>query len=170
MPVTPPKCKLVTQVINNTTRFFCVKELPDLTGAHPQQVLLVLSKPVMVEVDAAACKSCKYNQPSAHVEVVQPPPPVPTTKIEMRRDGTVVLPKTSWEPPPCPEGYNRVSNNPTSEDAWHFKSQWEKCQHRGHKILKHEGCNCTKLIPICTLDQSELTLEICVTCTKRTVQ
>lgn len=84
------------------------------------------------------------------------------------RDGTMIYPKTGWEPPKCPDGYEPKSANPRDPNAWVFIPKWPKCLDR-KMINTVENCGCIQINSLCTSKDSEfngqlVVLKMCEDC------
>lgn len=64
------------------------------------------------------------------------------------QNGTLIYPKTGWEPPSAPEGYARVSDDPKSPEAWIFVPLWPDCQDR-EMTNTVKSCGCLKITAMC---------------------
>ena len=86
-------------------------------------------------------------------------------------DGTMIYPKTGWEPPLCPEGYKRKNEDPRSEDAWVFVPVWPECSAR-KTVNTIQNCGCVKINSLCTSPESDkngqlVVLSMCQECPVR---
>lgn len=90
---------------------------------------------------------------------------------KLMEDGSLVYPRTGWEPPRVPEGYNRKSDDPKSDDAWVFLPEWPPCVDRemANTVLP---CGCIKMNAICASlvsgkHGSRVSVDLCRQCPVR---
>jgi len=67
---------------------------------------------------------------------------------EKLEDGTLVYPKTGFEPPVCPEGYHRSPTN-----MWAFIPEWQACVHRTFENSVRP-CGCVNINAVCHSPES----------------
>lgn len=73
-------------------------------------------------------------------------------------DGTLVYPRTGWEPPKAPNGYER-----STQDAWAFAPLWPKCTDRQMHARKM-SCGCINFAAICGQNGKLVVLGDCEGC------
>ena len=103
------------------------------------------------QVDCKTCEGCPLRAIIKIHRTMQPRPPVsdfeqPTIKA----DGTLVYTKTGWEPPVCPDGYNRKIDN-----LWAFEPMWQPCVHRAFDN-NVRPCGCVSINALCRSKESGL--------------
>ena len=86
-------------------------------------------------------------------------------------DGSIVYPKTGFEPPVCPQGYKRKSDAVRSDDAWVFIPLWLPCADRA-MANRVRRCGCVNVYKFCLSLESGIsgqavTPEICENCHAR---
>lgn len=84
------------------------------------------------------------------------------------KNGTLVYPRTGFEPPVVPEGYVRKSQDMRSADAWVFYPTWPACADR-EQVNTVRPCGCIKINSFCnsgTCPQKgqKVTVAICREC------
>lgn len=61
----------------------------------------------------------------SHTESLEKPQEPHTATLEITPLGTLIYPRTAWEPPPCPPGYHRAD----TEDTWVLELDIPICKH-----------------------------------------
>lgn len=94
-------------------------------------------------VDADACACCVMRVPSNHVS--------PAARFDgekdfqepvLNADGSITYPKTGWEPPRCPKGFEKTN------DPWTFRPLWAPCADR-QLIGRKLSCGCIEFSALC---------------------
>ena len=65
-------------------------------------------------------------------------------------DGTLIYDQTGWEPPSCPPGYQRKSDDASTPDAWVLEPRKPLCKHIKLNIGSPTSCGYRRVIPTCT--------------------
>lgn len=81
-------------------------------------------------------------------------------------NGTLIYVKEGWQPPPCPPGYRRRSNDLKHKDAWILEPMKPPCKHIDLVIGEVAACGCHRVIPTCVYQGRlmKLTSDTCQTC------
>lgn len=81
-------------------------------------------------------------------------------------NGTLIYVKEGWQPPPCPPGYKRQSNDLKHKDAWTLVPMKPLCKHIELVPKEIAACGCCRVIPTCTYQgrSLKLTSETCQSC------
>lgn len=120
-----------------------------------------------LDVDAAYCGECPLRQSPALVHL---PSATPVQRSfgqpKLLADGSLVYPKTGWEPPPPHPGYK-----PKPDDPWTFIPTWPACSFR-EPSNRVKPCGCLDVRMICTSEKSghlnqRVTPAICSACPLR---
>lgn len=119
------------------------------------------------DVDEAACQGCVMRVPSNHTapcavfggkkDFAEP---------KLNPDGTLTYPKTGWEPPRVPYGFER-----SIEDAWTMIPKWPPCALR-QMIGRKLSCGCVEFNSVCGSQESRkpgqlVVLSDCEACSVR---
>jgi len=118
------------------------------------------------------CNKCHLrvgtDQPEDRIMVSKPEPPrkgsgEPPT---ITPDGTLIYVQRGWQPPPCPPGYRRRSNNLKTPDAWVLEPLKPLCDHLRLVIGEQGACLCRRVVPTCVYQGRSLkvTSQTCQTC------
>lgn len=83
-------------------------------------------------------------------------PAVPT----VHPDGSLVYEKEGWEPPPCPPGYHRKSEDLKSDDAWILLRDEPLCKHAILRQVHRASCSCIRIIPTCQYNGQSVDISI----------
>ncbi len=80
--------------------------------------------------------------------------------------GTITYVKEDWQPPPCPPGYRRRSNNLKHKDAWVLEPKQPPCKHIELITGGTTACGYRRVIPTCTYQgrSLKLTSNTCQSC------
>ena len=94
------------------------------------------------------CASCVMRVPSNHAPAcVVFDGKKDFAEPTLNSDGSITYPKTGWEPPRCPQGFERT------DDPWTFKPLWAPCADRQLHARKL-SCGCIELDGICDSKES----------------
>jgi len=124
------------------------------------------------EVNETDCEACQFRDKDVDRGIftvvqsagIEEQINIPETLVS----GEIVYKRIGWEPPPCPEGYERKSDDPQSDDAWRFVSQWKPCIHRQKKTIPRENCNCATIVQECDLKNgTRVSIAVCRECPLR---
>lgn len=94
-------------------------------------------------VTESDCAACVMRVPSNHT--------LPAMKFDgvkdfaeptLNADGSITYPRTGWEPPRCPKGFERT------DDPWTFRPLWAPCADR-QLIGRKLSCGCIELDGVC---------------------
>lgn len=125
------------------------------------------------EVTEAICETCPFRDKDVDrgIFTVVQAAGIDESQIsipETLESGEIVYKRIGWEPPPCPEGYERKSDDPNSDDAWRFVSKWKPCIHRKAKSIMRENCACRTFVQECDLKSgAQVSIAICQLCERR---
>ncbi len=67
-------------------------------------------------------------------------------------DGTLTYSSMGWEPPPCPPGYRRKSDDLESQDAWVLEPTEPLCKYIKLVLGRGTSCRCRRVIPTCVYE------------------
>ncbi len=81
--------------------------------------------------------------------------------------GTLIYPKTGWEVPPCPPGYQRRSSDSESDDAWILDPIRPLCKHLSLLVAEKGSCGYHRIKRRCCLIKSFIGPKTCDDCTYR---
>lgn len=119
------------------------------------------------EVDDGVCDGCVLRQELLEVAKCSPKPPLNPTYSQPTygRDAEIRYePVDASEPPECPEGYTR-----RTDDDWVFDSVWFPCPYRAFSDdLKPDGS--LQIHAFCTVGHKKVTCDDCKQCEGELVQ
>jgi hypothetical protein len=87
--------------------------------------------------------------------------------VEITPLGTLIYPRTGWEPPPCPPGYRSRSSDQNSDDAWILDPIDAVCEHLELVPADTGACGYRRVARRCKLIESFIGPRTCDTCTRR---
>lgn len=94
-------------------------------------------------VTESDCASCVMRVPSNHtLPIARFDGPKDFAEPTLNADGSITYPKTGWEPPRCPKGFEKT------DDPWTFRPLWAPCADRQLHARKL-SCGCVELDGIC---------------------
>ncbi len=84
-------------------------------------------------------------------------------------DGTLIYVKEGWEPPLCPPGYRRRSNDMESPDAWVLEPEEPLCRYIKIVIGESGSCGCRRVTPMCGYHEepTRICFRACLKCSDR---
>lgn len=108
------------------------------------------------------CRGCVLRVPDRQGPP-RGPKEAPAQKLTVRDfkepkfmpDGSLVYPRTGWEPPKVPEGYRRKNDDPRSPDAWVFLPNWPPCVDRV-MYNKLSSCGCVHIHARCSSKEAAM--------------
>jgi hypothetical protein len=119
------------------------------------------------------CKACVLRVPKKeHADKTANRPTIRDfQEPKLMDDGSLVYPRTGWEPPKVPEGYRRKSDDIRSSDAWVFIPEWPGCVDR---VMSNtvSACGCVHINAFCGSKTAEnkgkqINVNACVGCPHR---
>lgn len=115
------------------------------------------------------------DQPEEHIPGLakapsQTPQEARTEPPEITPLGSLVYPRTGWEPPPCPPGYQRKSDDPKSDDAWVLEPMGTACKHLQISFGEVGACGYPRVRRTCGKIQSFIGPTTCNNCRLREEQ
>lgn len=99
-------------------------------------------------VDCGTCEGCPLRATIKVLRTKQRPAVRDFQQPTIMEDGTLIYPKTGWEPPVCPDGYNRKVDN-----LWAFEPMWQPCVHRAFDN-NVRPCGCVSINALCRSPES----------------
>jgi hypothetical protein len=111
------------------------------------------------------CNPCSFRNGANEPEQRTMPEEKTHGRPRIFSDGTIAYPKRGWEPPPCPVGYRRKSEDLKNSDAWTFLPVLPVCSDR-HREVEYGRCGAASITYFCTRGPERIRIYDLSTCNK----